>query len=311
MKRLITLACVSLFALVVAATASAARLEFEGAAKDGPGYVTLVSNTADADAANDASSVRVVNSGVTTFSSLKTLGAQYNVTDDGCGGGSPRFQIAFGDKNAFVYLGTPPSFTGCTEGRWVGTGNLLRSSDARFDLSQLGGAQQSTYQQALALLTSQTVSGISLVVDSGWFFGDKEQTVLVRNVRVNSSLMARGYSRMAPSALCREQSAALGVAAFDQLWTASQWRANAFARCTSGMARAQRFGLAARVQADLSNAIASCKTERAASASEFRAKYATRNGGQAFARCVASKADAARAFLALKVNAKKLATKRP
>ena len=311
MRKPITLVAVWLCSLAVAATASAARLEFEGAAKDGPGYVTLVSNTADADAANDASSVRVVNSGVTTFSSLKVLAANYNVTDDGCGGGSPRFQIAFGDKNAFVYLGSAPSFTGCTQGRWLGTGNLLRSADARFDLSQLGGAQQSTYQQALSLLGSQTVTGISLVVDAGWFFGDKEQTVLVRNVRVNSSLMARGYGQMTPSALCREQSAALGFAAFNQLWTATQWRANGFARCTSGMARAQRFGLAAQAQADLANAISACKAERAASQSEFRSKYATRNGQLAFARCVASKADSARAFLALKVNAKKLATKRP
>ena len=133
MKRLMTLFAVGFAALTATATATAAHLQFTGGAKDGPGYVTLISNTSDAESANDASGVAVVNSGVTTFSTLKTLAAQYNVTDDDCGGGSPRFQIAFGDKNAFVYLGSAPNFTGCTQNRWVGTGNLLRSADARDD----------------------------------------------------------------------------------------------------------------------------------------------------------------------------------
>jgi len=311
MRKPITLMSVWLLSLALATAVSAARLQFAGGAKDGPGYVTLVSNSGDTESANDASAVNVVNSGVTTFSSLKTLGTQYNVTDDDCGGGSPRFQIAFGEKNAFVYLGSAPNFTGCTQNRWVGTGNLLRSTDARFDLSQLGGAQYSTYAQAKELLGMQTVTGISLVADGGWFFSDKEQSVLVRNVRVNASLMARGYAQMSPAALCREQVTAMGNAAFDQLWTGAQWRANGYARCTSGMARAQRFGVAARVQADIGNAVSTCKSERAASAVEFRSRYATKRGQFAFARCVAAKADSARAFLALKVNAKKLATKRP
>ena len=71
------------------------------------------------------------------------------------------------------------------------------------------------------------------------------------------------------------------------------------------MARAQRFGVAARAQTDLNNAVTDCKAERAESASEFRSRYATRRGVNAFPRCVASKADAARPFLALKVNARR------
>jgi hypothetical protein len=267
--------------------------------------VTLVSNTGDSETANDASGLTVVNSGVTTFSTLKMLAAQYNVTDDDCGGGSPRFQIAFGDKNAFVYFGSAPNFTGCTQNRWVGTGNLIRSTDARFDLSKLGGAQNATYQHALQLLGSQTVTGTSLVSDSGWKFTDKEQTVLVRNVRVNASLMARGYAQMTPAALCREQTNTLGYGTFTQLWTASQWRANATRRFQNGMARAQRFGVAARAQAELNNAATECKAERSESASEFRSRYANRRGHYAFARCVASKADAARPFLALKFDARR------
>jgi hypothetical protein len=305
MKRLITMLAVGVAALTATATATAAHLQFTGGAKDGPGYVTLVSNTGDAESANDASGLTVVNSGVRTFAELKTLAVQYNVTDDDCGGGSPRFQIAFGDKNAFVYIGSAPNFTGCTQNRWAGTGNLIRSADARFDLSKLGGAQNATYQQALQLLGSQSVTGISLVADSGWLFSDKEQTVLVRNVRVNASLMARRYAQMTPGALCREQTNTMGYTTFTQLWTASQWRANAVRRCENGMSRAQRFGVAARAQADLNNAVTDCKAERAESASEFRSRYANRRGQFAFARCVASKADAARPFVALKVNARR------
>ena len=302
MRRLFTF-CVTVLAFgVVATSATAARIELTGGAKDGPGYVTLVSNAADTDTTNDASGVRVLNAGARTFANLNVLAAQYNVTDDGCGGGSPRFQLQFDDKNAFVYLGPAPSFSGCTSGRWASTGNLLRSADARFDLSQLGGSQTSTYQQARELLGEKTLTGIQLVVDSGWFFSDKEQTVLVRNVRVNSSVLARGYAHMTPAALCREQVNAMGTAPFMQLWTASAWRGNAFGRCASGMARAQRFGVAARVQADVANAVAECKTERTTSATEFRTRYANRRGQFAFARCIASKADSARPFVALKAN---------
>jgi hypothetical protein len=302
MKRLITL-CLALVAFgVVAAPATAARIQLTGGAKDGPGYVTLVSNASDTDTANDASGVSVLNAGVRTFANLSVLAAQYNLTDDDCGGGSPRFQLQFDDKNAFVYLGPAASFTGCTSGRWVGTGNLLRATDARFDLSQLGGSQTSTYQQARELLGSKTLTGIQLVVDSGWFFSDKEQTVLVRNVRVNASILVRGYAQMTPAALCREQLNAMGVTPFSQLWTAASWRANANRRCATGMTRAQRFGVAARVQADLANAAAECKTERAASASAFRSKYMNRRGQFAFARCVSTKADSARPFVALRAN---------
>jgi hypothetical protein len=141
------------------------------------------------------------------------------------------------------------------------------------------------------------------VSDSGWKFSDKEQTVLVRN-RVNASLMARGYAQLTRAAFCREQTNTLGYGTFTQLWMASQWRANAV-RCENGMACAQRFGVAARAQADLNNAATDCKAERAESASEFRSRYANRRGQYAFARCVASKADPAPPFLSLKFNARR------
>jgi hypothetical protein len=66
--------------------------------------VKLVSDLSDASAANDASGINFTGTGVTTFSSLTQLSTKFNVTDDSCGGGSPRFQINFGSQNVFVYL---------------------------------------------------------------------------------------------------------------------------------------------------------------------------------------------------------------
>jgi len=152
--------------------------------------VTLVSNTGDVSDGNDASAITFTETGVTTFSSLTALSADFNVTDDDCSTGSPRFQVAFGSQNLFVYLGPTPSFTGCAANTWISSGNLIGSTDARFDLSQLGGPFYGTYADALALVGSQTVTGISLVADSGWAFADTEQTVLVDNVVVNDATFA-------------------------------------------------------------------------------------------------------------------------
>ncbi|MGH2492516.1 MAG: hypothetical protein ACRDF9_13535, partial [Candidatus Limnocylindria bacterium] len=135
-----------------------------------------------------------VSSGL-TFAQLTQLSTDYNITDDQCGAGSPRFQInvstASGTKNIFVYLGPSPSFTGCAPG-WQSSGNLIGNNDpCRFDTSQVSaGTQCNTYSGALALAGGLNVTGIQLVVDSGWnavaSVGDGEQTNLVDNVRINS-----------------------------------------------------------------------------------------------------------------------------
>lgn len=58
----------------------------------------------------------------------------------------------------------------------------------RWDTSQIqADTQCNTYTGASTLLASRTVTGIQLVVDSGWFFADKEQTVLVCDIRINNS----------------------------------------------------------------------------------------------------------------------------
>lgn len=125
-----------------------------------------------------------------TFAGLKQLSADYKLVQGCLGGGSPRFQINVDtdgdgspDGNVFVYIGTAPNFDDCTTG-WQSTGNLLSSPDARFDLSQFGGPFYGTYADALALLGSNTVTGVQLVVDAGWKFGTQE--VLVDNVTVNN-----------------------------------------------------------------------------------------------------------------------------
>jgi len=131
-----------------------------------------------------------------TFAQLTQLATDYNVTDDQCGAGSPRFQInvstTSGEKNIFVYLGPSPTFTGCLSG-WQSSGNLIGNNEpCRWDTSQVvAGTQCNTYTGALLIASGLTITGIQLVVDSGWnavaSVGDGEQTNLVDNVKINSS----------------------------------------------------------------------------------------------------------------------------
>jgi hypothetical protein len=126
-----------------------------------------------------------------TFSDIKRLSADYLVAEGGMGGGSPRFQIAIGDGdgnfvgNVFVYLGTPPAFDDAPVG-WQSTGNLVGSTDLRFDTTQVGGTFYDDYAGALELVGDAAVLGVQLVVDGGWATLDGVQTVLVDDVRVNN-----------------------------------------------------------------------------------------------------------------------------
>jgi hypothetical protein len=208
-----------------------------------------VSNTGDAGTTNDASGATFTDTGVTTFSSITTLSAEFNVTDDDCKAGSPRFQVRVqtpaGEKNVFVYLGPAPSFTGCAQNTWAVSGNLIGSPDARFDTSQVqAGTQVSTHAQALALVGSMQVSGISIVVDSGWAFDDKEQTVDVRNVKINGSTFFEPATSppspgtgMNPAQACRALRGEMGLSAFQTTFGTNHNRANAFGKCVSAMAK--------------------------------------------------------------------------
>lgn len=187
--RHMTMFLAVLAAVVLVPSAGAASGSLFGGATTSGNQVKLVSDLSDVSTANDASGINFTGTGVTTFSSLTQLATKFDVTDDGCGGGSPRFQINIGGKNVFVNLGASPTFTGCSSNTLVDSGNLIGNNDAcRWDTSQLqAGTQCNTYAGALALLGSQTVTGIQLVVDGGWFFADKEQTVNVCDIRINTA----------------------------------------------------------------------------------------------------------------------------
>jgi ABC-type cobalt transport system substrate-binding protein len=249
MRRPITAAvAIVIAAVLVPAALAATATPFGGATVSG-GVLRLVSNTGDGVATNDFSGASFSGTGVTTFSSIATLSTEFNVTDDDCIGGSPRFQVRVqtpqGEKNVFVYLGPTPSFTGCSQNVWIASGNLVGTADTRYDTSQVqGGKQVSNYADALALVGAYQVTGISLVVDSGWALADKEQTVDIRNVRVNTSTFYAPVGPkppsgegMSPGQACKKLRADMGLAAFRAAYGENHNGANAFGKCVSKMAR--------------------------------------------------------------------------
>ncbi len=133
------------------------------------------------------------------WGSLTTLSTDYNVTNDNCGGGSPRMSLGVdtnsdnvADGYVHIAIGPSPSFTGCAAG-WKSTGNLIGNADAgRFDYSQFGGSTFTTYSGAPVSVTSGNVVEAFIVVDGSWSAaatgGDSEQTILVDNVTVNSDV---------------------------------------------------------------------------------------------------------------------------
>ena len=274
MRRPITLAAVIGVAAVLTSAALAATGTPFGGATQSNGVLTLVSNTGDSGSANDASGATFTGTGVTTFSSIATLSTEFNVTDDDCSSGSPRFQIQVqtpsGAKNVFVYLGPAPSFTGCSPNVWIASGNLVGTTDGRFDTSQVqAGTQVSTYAQALALVGSFQVTGISLVVDSGWAFADKEQTVMVRNVKINdSTFFTPGGTNpgpgqgngSSPAQACKQLREDLGRDAFRAMFGTNHNGRNAFGKCVSKMARMKGDDARAAAVTRIEQAVAECKT---------------------------------------------------
>jgi hypothetical protein len=274
MRGPITLAAVIGVAAVLTSAALAATGTPFGGATQSNGVLTLVSNTGDSGSANDASGATFTGTGVTTFSSIATLSTEFNVTDDDCSGGSPRFQIQVqtpsGAKNVFVYLGPAPSFTGCSPNVWIASGNLVGTTDGRFDTSQVqAGTQVSTYAQALALVGSFQVTGISLVVDSGWAFADKEQTVMVRNVKINdSTFFTPGGTNpgpgqgngSSPAQACKQLREDLGRDAFRAMFGTNHNGRNAFGKCVSKMARMKGDDARAAAVTRIERAVAKCKT---------------------------------------------------
>lgn len=272
MTRLLVAVATAAAAFVFAPAALAqADLTLGGGAQAGVGHVQLVSDLSDTSTTNDASWIDFAVPAGLTFSGITSLSTEFNVTDDDCGGGSPRFQILVGGENVFVYLGPSPSFTGCTPNTWLSSGNLVGTSDpCRVDTSQHApGTQCSTWAAAVALLGSQPVQGIRLVVDSGWFFvpprtqTDREQTVLVRNVTINGRtfITPQQPSKDNPAKLCAAQRASLGTGSFNELWGTNVNSRNAFGKCVSAMAKAKRNGTTTEVQQAIASATRACKAQ--------------------------------------------------
>jgi hypothetical protein len=272
MRRLIITAVVLVWAAILAPAAVAATATPFGGATVSGGILTLVSNTGDAGATNDASGASFTDTGVTTFSSITTLSAEFNVTDDDCKAGSPRFQVRVqtpsGEKNVFVYLGPAPSFTGCSQNTWIASGNLIGSADGRFDTSQVqAGTQVSTYAQALALVGSYQVTGLSIVVDSGWAFDDKEQTVNVRNVKVNGNTFFEPQvtppsppAGLNPAKACAKLRTDMGLTAFRAMFGTNANGKNAFGKCVSKMASMKNDAARTAAVARLDDAADRCTT---------------------------------------------------
>ncbi len=122
----------------------------------------------------------------TTFADLTTLSTDFNVTDDNCGGGSPRFQLNTSSGNIFVYLGDYPGYNTCTPNTWEDSGDLLETG-MFVDTSQVGGTFYDTYDNALALYGGLTITGVQLVTDAGWV-SSGEQTVLFDNVNIGGTV---------------------------------------------------------------------------------------------------------------------------
>jgi hypothetical protein len=275
MKKLLV-AAIAVLALGVAAPAWGADVTLTGGASlSDDGTAKLVADLSNVSTTDDSSGVVLQQPASLKLSDITTLSAEFNVTDDDCGAGSPRFQIQIGGKNVFVYLGPAGTFTGCAKNTWLSSGNLVGTADAcRVDTSQFtGGTQCSTWAAALTLLGSQTVEKISVVVDASWTgstnpaFTDKEQTVLLRNVALNNttSLTPKtqggggGTTKPNPSRLCTAERTRLGTPAFNELWGQNTNDANAFGKCVSAMTRG--LSAPATAHASIMSASTSCKAK--------------------------------------------------
>lgn len=251
-KRSMVLVGAIVVVLASAAVASGAAITsslFGGAVAE-QSDVKLVSDLTDTSTVNDSSGISFTLPAGTTFAQLTQLSTEFNPTVGGCGGGSPRFTLHLSStKNVFVYLGPSPNFTGCALNTWQSSGNLIGNTDTgRYDTSQvMAGTQSNTYAGALSLIGSQTVTSIDLVVDSGWFFNPKAQTVLVRNVLINGQTFFapqqnqnQGKNSTNPARACKAELAALGKTSFERKWGSNHNLRNAFGKCVASHAHPHR-----------------------------------------------------------------------
>jgi hypothetical protein len=259
-------AAVAALALAATAPALAADPTTGGTATITNGVATLVSNTSVTNTpADDFGYLQLPLPAGLTLAQVTELSAEYNVTDDDCGGGSPRFEINYGvNQNMFVYFGPSPSFTGCLPpNTWLSTGNVVGTFDqCRVDTAQLSpGTQCSTWAAAVALKGTTPINYIRVVVDGGWKLADGEQTVMVRNVKLNGTTFLTPSTpptpKVNPTTACKAQQTALGRAAFNELWN-KDGTSNGFGKCVSAAAKAQNLSA---MHTRIMNASKTCKAK--------------------------------------------------
>ncbi len=270
MRKLVTFVLAALGGLVVAGPAAAATPTLEGTAVAENGHVKLVSDFSDEpNTANNFGSIVLAMPAGTKVSDIDTLSAEFNVTDDDCGGGSPRFTLVTPSGNVFVHFGPAPSFTGCAQNTWLATGNLVADPDARVDAGQVGGSASMTYAAMLGVAGSLAVTHVRLDVDGGWSQADMEQTVLARNVVVDGATIAP--TGLNPAQTCKALRASMGADRFRDTYGTNPNKANAFGKCVSQTAR-----MKAGERRAVAVAAVACKAEG--------------KRGLAFGRCLAAKA---------------------
>lgn len=329
MKRRLMIFAALLAGLVYAGAAQAATATLSGTAAIEGDHAKIVSDYSDdpGNTANNAGAIAFTGTGVTTFDSIKTLSAEFNVTDDACLGGSPRFEIDFAGttNNLFIYLGTHNAVTGqfdCTANTWISSGNLVVGNALRYDLTKFGGPFYGTFAQAKALVGALSVDEIRFVVDGGWAFGDKEQTVLLKTATINDSVFTfqQPAGLLNPAQACKALRAQVGATNFVNMWGTNANKRNAFGKCVSHMAKLQSQAVASAQNAckvkgkkggehkacvaanakaqfnskrsALTAAVTTCAAEKNANRSVFLTKYGKgnkRNAQAAFAACVRSK----------------------
>jgi hypothetical protein len=129
-----------------------------------------------------------------TLADFDQLSADFNITAGACGSGSPRFQVKVIDptdntaKNLFVHFGDYPNFNNCATGTWTSTGDLFQAGKY-IETSQLvNGYQLLGYADTIAAYGTYEVTSIVLVVDANYAFPESGQTVLIDNVKINSTV---------------------------------------------------------------------------------------------------------------------------
>lgn len=190
-KRLIigAIAC----ALPLAAVVMAASYSTFGDAGLAPGFNSPYSAElqSDCSTATPFGGVRFSVPEGLTLADLNNLSTDFILDNSTNGGGSPRFQVRVdtpsGPRNLFVYIGTPPNYSGDPSNVWTNTGNLLEGTDL-VDATQLGGAFYQPYASVQAAYGSYEVLSISAVVDSCWAVPSGVQTVRVDNVTINDDV---------------------------------------------------------------------------------------------------------------------------